>query len=181
MTTPQIAGWAIVAVLVFWAVGAYNRLVSLRNDISRAFAPVEAQIRQRHMMVEQWVERLRSLLDQEQAALEAVVAACGQLQAACDVARARPSSARPIASLRLAEETLSEARMRLKAKLPARAEMLAGLGIASLGEELAGADSTLGFARRQFNEATQTYNDALDQFPTWVIAGVFGFRGAGTL
>ena len=50
-----------------------------------------------------------------------------------------------------------------------------------LGEELAAADSTLGFARRQFNEATQNYNDALDQFPTWVIAGLFRFRGAGTL
>ena len=48
-------------------------------------------------------------------------------------------------------------------------------------EELAAADSTLLFARRQFNEATQRYNEALHQFPTWVIAGLFGFRGAGTL
>ena len=31
MTAPQIAGWVIVAVLLFWAVGAYNRLVSLRT------------------------------------------------------------------------------------------------------------------------------------------------------
>src|SRR5687768_1838285 len=181
MTTPQIAGWVIVAVLVFWAVGAYNRLVSLRNDISKAFVPVDAQIRQRHLMLEQWVAALRPLLEHDHAPLDAVLAACGQLQAACDVVRSRPSAARPMASLRLAEETLSEARARLKAQLPAKPDMLAGLGIAVLGDELAAADSTLGFARRQFNEATQTYNDALDQFPTWVIAGLFRFRGAGTL
>ena len=30
-----------------------------------------------------------------------------------------------------------------------------------IAEGLAAADNTLGFARRQFNEATQNYNDAL--------------------
>jgi len=179
--TPQIVAWVLVAVLLFWAVGAYNRLVSLRNGISRAFVPVDAQVRQRHLLLEQWVDALRPLLEHDPQALDAVLAACGQLQAACDVVRARPSAARPMASLRLAEETLSDARMRLKSELPAKPEMLAGLGVSALAEELAAADSTLGFARRQFNEATQTYNDALHQFPTWVIAGVFRFRGAGTL
>ena len=90
-------------------------------------------------------------------------------------------AARPMTSLRLAEETLANARTRLNAELPAKPELLAGLAVSVLGEELAAADSTLGFARRQFNEATQNYNDALDQFPTWVIAGLFHFRGAGTL
>ncbi len=136
MSTPQIVGWAIAAVLVFWAVGAYNRLVSLRNDISRAFVPVDAQIRQRHMLLEQWVDALRPLLEHNPQSLDAVLAACGQLQAACDVVRARPSAARPMASLRLAEETLAEARTRLKGDLPARPEMLAGLGVAVFGEEL---------------------------------------------
>jgi len=181
MTSTEIAGWAVAAVLVFWAVGAYNRLVSLRNDISRAFAPVDAQISHRHGLLQQWMEALRPLLDHTPPSMDAVVAACGQLQAACEVVRSRPSAARPMASLRLAEETLADARTRLAAELPARPTLLAGAGVSLLADELAAADSTLGFARRQFNEATQTYNDALDQFPTWVVAGLFGFRGAGTL
>jgi LemA protein len=181
MTSAQIAGWAVTAVLLFWAVGAYNRLVSLRNDISRAFAPVEAQLIQRRRLLERWVEALRPLLEHDPQTPDAVLAACNQLQTACDVVRSRPSAARPMASLRLAEETLGEARNRLKSSLPARPEMMAGVEVSLLNDELAAADSTLGFARRQFNEATQSYNDALDQFPTWVIAGLFGFRGAGTL
>jgi LemA protein len=181
MSSTQIAVWVGVAVLAFWAVGAYNRLVSLRNDIARAFAPVDTQIRQRHTLLVQWVDSLRPFLEHAPHTPDAVLAACGQLQTACDVVRSRPSAARPIASLRVAEETLAEARSRLSSELPARPEKLAGLGAAVLGEELAAADSTLGFARRQFNEATQTYNDAVDQFPTWVIAGLFRFRGAGTL
>jgi len=180
MSSAQIAALAIAAVLLFWAVGAYNRLVSLRNDISRAFVPVDAQIRQRHALLEQWLDALRPAMH-DAAVLEAVTAASGQLQAACDIVRSRPSAARPMAILRLAEETLVDARERVKSELPPRTEQLQRLGVAELAEELAAADSTLGFARRQFNDATQHYNESLDQFPTWLIAGLFGFRGAGTL
>ena len=104
-----------------------------------------------------------------------------QLQTACDVVRLRPSASRPMASLRVAEETLAAARSRLAAELPARPELLAGVGAAVLGEELTAADSMLAFARRHFNEKIQAYNDALHQFPTWLIAGMFRFHGAGTL
>jgi len=180
MSSAQIAAGVVAAVLVFRAVGAYNRLVSLRNDISRAFAPVDAQIRQRRTLLDRWIEALRPALH-DAAVLDAVTAASGQLQAACDAVRSRPSAARPMAILRLAEETLAEARERVKSDLPSRPEQLQRLGVAELGEELAAADSTLGFARRQFNDATRHYNQAIDQFPTWVIAGLFGFRGAGTL
>jgi LemA protein len=46
---------------------------------------------------------------------------------------------------------------------------------------LAAVDGTLGFARGQFNDAVQVYNNAAMQFPTWVIAGLFGLRTAGVL
>jgi LemA protein len=160
--------------------GGLQPLVSLRNDISRAFTPVDEQIRRRRALLDQWIEALRPAMH-DAAVLDAVTAASGQLQTACDVVRGRPSAARPMAILRLAEETLAEARLRVKSELPSRPEQLQRLGLAELAEELAAADSTLGFARRQFNDATQHYNEALDQFPTWVIAGLFGFRGAGTL
>ena len=41
--------------------------------------------------------------------------------------------------------------------------------------------ATLAFARKQFNEAVLEYNSAVRQFPTVLIVGLFGFRGAGTL
>ena len=181
MTSAQFWMWGVAAVLVFWAVGAHNRLVRLRNDLARAFAPVEAQIQHRHVLLQQWRDALHPLIEHSPRPFDVLHAACGQLQAACDAVRARPSAARAAASLRLAEETLAEARTRLHAELPAKPEMLVGLAVVVLDEELAAADSTLGFARRQFNEAAQIYNDALDQFPTWIIAGLFRFRSAGIL
>ena len=180
LNATHIAGLVAAAVLVFWAVGAYNRLVRLRSDITRAFAPVDAQIRQRHALLLQWIEDLRAL-HHEAPPVDSVHAACGQLQAACDALRASPVAARAAVSLRLAEETLAGARSRLTAEQPAKPELLARLGAEVLAEELAAADSTLGFARSQFNQATQAYNAALHQFPTSIIAELFRFSGAGTL
>ena len=181
MGVAQISFWVFIAVMVFWAVGAYNRLVRLRATIKQAFASVEAHIRQRDALLAQWTDGLRAPLVDEPHSVDAVVAACGQVMAASDHARATPSASRPIGSLRLAEEVLGDARSRLTALLGQRARLLNGVALAVQAEELAAVDGTLGFARRQYNEAAQTYNDAVAQFPTWIIAGLFGFQPAGAL
>lgn len=181
MNDTQIATLVGCAVLMFWAVGAYNRLITLRDDISKAFVPVDAQIQRRHALLVQWAEGLRAMLDQAPQLHDAVLAACGQLQAACDGLRVRPSARGAATGLRQAEDALSAARARWQAELPARQERLSGLTIEADIEQLAAADNTLAFARAQFNATTQTYNDAIRQFPTRLVASVFGFQAAGTL
>ena len=192
MGVAQISFWVFVAVLVFWAVGAYNRLVRLRAAIKQAFTATESQIRQRDALLAQWAEasRAQAQATGESHAADAVLAACAQVLAASDHARAWPSGARAIAGLRLAEEVLGDARARLNTELAAMAPMVP-MSPMSLtrpviaptpqAEALAAVDASLGFARHQYNDAAQTYNDAVAQFPTWVIAGVFGFRAAGAL
>jgi LemA protein len=167
MSSHTLVAMIVAAVLLFWAVGAYNRLVSLRAELLRCFAPVDEQFRARHALLLRWAE---TMPDADPAALAQLRTACEQAEAACGHARPRPMHAPAVVSLRLAEEILSQARARLPA---AGDEALA----AALGE----GDTTLAFARRQFNDAADGYNRAVSQFPTWVIAGLFGFRKAGTL
>lgn len=177
--------WLTAAVLLFWAVGAYNRLVRLRAGIKQSFASVEAHIRQRDVLLAHWLGACNEALGtgadaSEVHAISAARGACVQVIAAADTARATPSGAQAIASLRLAEEVLIGARGRLSTELAAHAK--ADLAWDSVMQtELAAIDGTLGFARGQFNEIVQVYNDAAIQFPTWVIAGLFGFRAAGLL
>ena len=45
MTTWQWAGVATAALLFFWGVGAYNRLMSLRNAIGEAFAQLDTHLK----------------------------------------------------------------------------------------------------------------------------------------
>jgi LemA protein len=178
--------WIAAAVLLFWAVGAYNRLVRLRAAIKLSFASVEAHIRQRDALLAQWLADCSAALgasaDSAQAhSVNAVRSACVQVSAAVDHARIGPSGAQAIASLRLSEEVLIGARGRLRTELASHARSNLAWDTVMQTDELAAVDGSLGFARGQFNEAVQAYNDAAIQFPTWIIAGLFGFRAAGVL
>ena len=175
MSTLQIVFWVVGAALLFWVVGAYNRLVGLRSTIVRQFAPVDEQFRLRHALLHEQLETLAPVLGDGGPALDALKAACQQAEAACAHAKLRPGSTGAIASLRLAEEILNEARARLAAQLPAGSEPQA------LSARLTATDTTLAFARRQFNDAVMEYNHAVKQFPTGLIVSLFGFRAAGTL
>ena len=175
MSTPQIVGWVVAAALLFWIVGAYNRLVRLRGAIVRRFVPVEEQFRQRHALLQQLLDALAPVLLNAAPRLDALRAACQQAEAACAHAAVRPGAAGAITSLRLADEILTEAR----ARLPVQAA--AGLDLTALNAQLGASDATLAFARRQFNDAVTAYNHAVRQIPTVLIVGLFGFRSAATL
>jgi LemA protein len=175
MNSSQIVFWAAAAVLLFWAVGAYNRLVGLRSALARCFVQVEAQFRHRHALLLQLGDALAVSLADSPQTVEALRAACSQADAACQRARQRPGAQGLITSLRLAEDILVDVRQRLPS------DALADPALAELQAALTAGDNTLAFARRQFNEAVDEYNRAVRQFPTWLIAGLFRFPGAGTL
>ena len=175
MSTPQIVGSICLAALLFWIVGAYNRLVRLRGAIVRRFAPVDAQFRLRHGLLQQQIDALAPVLPNAAPRIDALRAASQQVETACAHARQRPGAAGAITSLRLADDILGEARARLPV------QSVAGLDLSELNAQLTASDATLAFARRQFNDAVMVYNAAVNQFPTLLIVGLFGFRSAGTL
>ncbi len=171
MSSQTLVAMIVAAVLLFWAVGAYNRLVSLRGELLRCFVPVDEQFRARHALLLRWADAPdQATGDADAAARDALRAACTQAEAACSHARSRPADADALTSLRLAEEILAQSRARLPAA-----------GDEALASALNDGDTTLAFARRQFNDAADNYNRAVSQFPTWLVAGLFGFRKAGTL
>jgi len=77
MSQEQWAALVVAAVAVFWMVGAYNRLVALRNDIGQAWATVEEALRQRGASVAGLAAALREPLAAERGALEALLSAQG--------------------------------------------------------------------------------------------------------
>ena len=175
MDSTEITIGIAAAVLLFWTVGAYNRLVRLRHLLVRAFGPVDEQFRQRQGLLQALCDALAAPPAEPEPQLEALRAACLQADSAHARARTHPGSAKAIASLRLAEEILADTRARV-ATVATEAPALA-----ELASRLAASDATLAFARRQFNDAVDGYNHAVRQFPTWLIAGLFSFRTAAPL
>ena len=174
MTGGELAVAAGAAVLVFWFVGAYNRMVRLRNALVSRFAGVDDLYGRRHALIEEQLELLSAALASAGPRLDALRAACRQADAARAHARIRPGAPGAITSLRVAEEILADARARLPV------QSAAGVDLPQLNTRLAESDNALGFARREFNQAVDAYNQAIRQFPTTLLAGLFGFRPAAT-
>ena len=166
----------VAAVLLFWGVGAYNRLVRLRNAIANAFAQIDVQLKRRYDLIPNLVETAKKYLEHERETLEAVTAARNQARAAADVARGRPSDAGAMKSLGVAEQVLSGAMGRLMALVEAYPELKADQTMRELSEELASTENRIGFARQAYNDHVLEFNDAAAQFPTLIIARLFNFQ-----
>ena len=181
MSLTAIVLLVIAAVLVFWAVGAYNRLVRLRNEIGNAFAQIDVQLKRRHDLIPNLVEVARKYMEHERDTLERVTAARAQVMAATDLVKAKPLDNGPIKSLGLAEGVLAGAMGRFQATVEAYPELKADARMQELSEELTHTENRIAFARQLFNDSTLDYNNAAQQFPTNMVAGVFSFREAEML
>lgn len=180
MSSGQITLLAIAAVVVFWMVGAYNRLVALRTAIGQAWAPLEAQLQQRRAALTPAVPVLREALQEDPHAAEALLGALAQVQAAADAVRVRPVSVELPAALLTAEQALAAALARVFALIEYHPELRDGDGeVTQARQALLALEPQLAFARQLFNLAVDQYNEAVRQFPTNVLAAVYGFRTAG--
>ena len=178
-------GWivvlGIIAVVVFWAVGAYNRLVGLRNKFRNAFAQIDVQLKRRYDLIPNLVETAKAYMKHERETLENVIKARNTAVSANAAASADPGSASAIQGLVAAEGALSGALSRLFALAEAYPDLKANQNMMQLTEELTGTENKISFARQAFNDAVMSYNTASQQFPTNVIASAFSFAPAELL
>jgi LemA protein len=166
---------AVGALLLFWALGAHNRLVGLRGVVVKKFEAVDAQFKLRHELLQEWISAGVALWPEAEAAAQSLGAACRQAEVACAHAKSNPSAVGAVGSLRLSENILNEARARLLVQMPTTD------ALAEINLHLVTTDAMLAFARQQFNAVVQEYNQATRQFPTVLIAGALGFRVAGSV
>jgi len=181
MSVAQIFTLAIIALLIFWTVGVYNRLVKLRNEIANAFAQIDVQLKRRHDLIPNLVEVARKYMSHERETLERVTAARAQAIAAADLVRSQPNQSGALKSLNLAEQVLGSALGKLNVVMESYPELKADQNMRELSEELTHTENKVAFSRQLFNDVTLEFNNAIHQFPANVIAGLFGFRTAAML
>jgi LemA protein len=181
MTPTQLISIAVIAVLIFWAVGAYNRLVRLKNTIANAFGQIDVQLKRRYDLIPNLVEAAKKYLSHERETLEAVITARNQAKNASDAARSRPANALAITTLAVAEQALGSSLGQLFALNEAYPELKADETIRELSEELTSTENKVAFARQAFNDAVLDYNNAQGQFPAVLVAKLFSFAPSAML
>jgi LemA protein len=171
----------IVAVIVLFAVGIYNTLVSSRNRFKNAFAQIDVQLTRRHDLIPNLVETAKGYLKHERETLESVIRARTAAVSGLAAAKADPTSAANIQALGGAEAALTGALGRLLAVAEAYPDLKANQTMMQLSEELTSTENKVAFSRQAFNDAVMSYNNAVQVFPNTLLAGAFGFQPAEML
>ena len=181
MSPVQIVTWVLLVTLALWLLAAYNRLVRGRNEIANAFAQIDVQLKRRYDLIPNLVDVARKYVQHERDTLEAVIAARNGARQASDAARAKPVDAGRIGALGIAEGALAGAMKQLAVVVEAYPELKADATLRELSEELGHTENRVAFARQAFNDSVLDYNNAAQQVPTNIVAGLFSFKPAAML
>jgi LemA protein len=168
----------VVALLVFWVIQIYNRLVNLRNRVRNAFSQIDVQLTRRYDLIPNLVEAVKGYMGHERNTLEAVIQARNSAVSAQKQASADPTDPSAIQALGAAETMLGGTLGRLFALAESYPDLKASQNMIQFQEELSSTENKVAFARQAFNDSVMGYNNACQNFPNNTIAGMFNFKPA---
>lgn len=155
----------VVGLGVFWLIGAYNALISLRNQVTNAWKQIDVQLKRRHDLIPNLVETVKGAMQFERETLEAVIHARNQA-----IAVERGSAS--VAQTAQVESQLTQALSRLSVVVEAYPDLKATGNVAQLQEELASTENRITYARQLYNDTATIYNTRQAQFPSNLVAGM---------
>lgn len=176
-----MTGWIILALVIIAiavSVGIYNSLVNKRNEYKNAFAQIDVQLTRRYDLIPNLVEVARKYLQHEQETLTSVIAARNH---AANALKNTGGGTAGIGELAAAEQALGARLGGLYATFENYPEIKADNQLAALREEIASTENRIAFARQYYNDSVTDYNNAVQQFPANIIAGIFAFRANSLL
>ena len=171
----------ILAAIVFWGIGIYNRLINERNRVRNAFAQIDVQLTRRYDLIPNLIEAVKGYMAHEKETLDAVISARNAAQQSLAAAKADPANAEAIKELGTSEGALGAALGRLFALSEAYPDLKANENMMQFQEELASTENKVAFARQAFNDSVLAYNNSAENFPNNIIAGMFRFELASFL
>lgn len=157
----------VVALVVLWAVFAYNRLITLVNRAKEALADINVQLKRRYDLIPNLVLAVKGYAAHESSAFENVTKARAAAMGA--------SGATPAAKAQ-AENQLSGALKTLFAVSEAYPDLKANQNFLQLQRELGDTEDKIQAARRFYNTTVMALNTALQAFPGNLVASSFGFK-----
>jgi LemA protein len=159
---------AVVAVLlVLFAIVTYNGLVRLRLQTQNAWSDIDVQLKRRHDLVPNLVETVKGYAAHEASTLDNVTRARTAAVAAASGSPAERAAA---------EAGLSSALRGLSVAVEAYPELQASGGFRDLQAQLAQIEDAIQNARRYYNAVVREFNAKIMQFPSNLVAGMFGFQ-----
>lgn len=156
---------ALFGILVVLLIAIYNSLVRLRVQADNAWSDIDVQLKRRYDLIPNLVETVKGYAGHEKQTLEAVVNA-----------RSRAMAAQGPAAKAEAEGMLTGALKSLFALAEAYPQLRAVESFTQLQASLNQIEDAVQSARRYYNAVVRDLNTKIAQFPSNLVAGIFGFQ-----
>ena len=160
----------IVVVIIIIFIGVtivhmYNNLVGLRNRVKNSYAQIDVQLKRRNDLIPNLVETVKGYASHEKGVLE-------------DVTKARTGvmNASSIEEKSAADNQLTGALKTLFAVAENYPDLKANSNFQQLQSELSETEDKIAYAREFYNDVVLKYNNACQQFPSSILAGIFKFK-----
>jgi len=157
----------LMGLVLFWALGAYNGFVRMRQEVKSAWAQIDVQLKRRHDLIPNLVEAVKGYLAHERQTLESVIKA-----------RSQAVDASALKDKAQAENMLTQTLRSLFAVVERYPDLKANQNMLSLQEELTSTENRISFARQFYNEQVSRFNTAVETIPANIVAGAGGFTKA---
>lgn len=155
------------AILVFWAISIYNRLVRKRNMVEEAWSGIDVQLKRRANLIPNLLETVKGYMGHEKDVLTDVTEM-----------RSKSMGAEGVAEQGRAEGLLSGALGRLFAVAENYPDLKASQNFMDLQGSLQEAENLIEKARRYYNGTVRDLNILVESFPSNIVARMFNFREA---
>ncbi|MEE9552434.1 MAG: LemA family protein [Gammaproteobacteria bacterium] len=159
-----------LAALGLYGIVLYNNLVSLKHNVSKAWANIDVLLKQRHDELPKLVETCKQYMGYEQETLIKI------MDARSAVSDAREKA--DVAALGPAETQLRLGLGNLFALAEAYPDLKANDTFKHLQGRISGIENAIADRREFYNESVYNNNIRIEQFPDVVLARMFAFGPA---
>jgi LemA protein len=172
--------WLVFALLVFWCVGLYNRVMRIRARGLDAFGSIEKYLRTFGVLVQTHIAggvELQSTANIPEG-WAPLVNKVLVLEAAYKVARSMPLTQEPLLHLASA---IAAVQTEWQVLRDAPADLAGSPVPDAMRQQWEEASVKLQSARDAFNQIMARYNEALHQVPARLVVAIMGFQRAAVL
>lgn len=169
--------WIIIGVIilvVIWAIGINNKMVTMEENVSKAWGNVENVYQRRADLIPNLVNTVKGYAAHETSTFEAVVNA--RAKATSITVNPEDMTAEQLKEFQKAQNEVGGALGRLIAISESYPELKANENFKELQAQLEGTENRIAVERRNFNESANSYNTFIRKFPQSIIAGMRGFE-----